>query len=88
MAGTGRGARLQHEAEAAIGAVDLALAFHVQEHPRMTQRPLAAVAGHRFAVDIDDLGRFHLPPLRRVAPQRGSTPGFDIGAWLTILFSG
>ncbi len=34
MAGAGCGARLQHEAEAAIGAVDLALAFHVQEHPR------------------------------------------------------
>jgi hypothetical protein len=38
----------QHKVAAAVGAVDLALALHVQENTRVTQRAIIAIAGNNL----------------------------------------
>ena len=55
MPGRLGGALLQHEAAVAVGAVDFALAGHVEPDPRMAERA-AAVAMNDLGIDLDHLG--------------------------------
>lgn len=59
----GGGPFLQDEILAAVGALDVALAFHVEEDSRVAQRPGAAVAGNGRAFDLFGFGRLHGWPL-------------------------
>ena len=56
MAAVVAGAGFQHVEARAIGAHDLAVG-DAQEHPGMAERAVAAVAGDRALVDVDDFGR-------------------------------
>ena len=57
-------ARRQHEMPAAIGAIDKALPGHGQEHARVAERSIAAIAVQLFGVDGNGFGGWeHVPIL-------------------------
>ena len=74
---------LQDEAPVAIGAIDGAFRFQIEENARMAERAASAVARDDRVVDLDDLWRIdgHGPSL--ILSGRAA-PGFDRGGGAMI----
>lgn len=60
MCRRGCAACLQDEFTAAIRALDMPFSFHIEEHARMSKRPIAAIACDLLAIDLYSLELFHV----------------------------